>query len=103
MISFSVDTGSLSVLAKRTGEGHFSTSIFHTTFGLSQSLKQMLSGHPIPDTNPQSLIPAFLISANKGKWVHAIGMGPGFLWCWHGHIFSSCCQGTVNNRQFHQQ
>lgn len=103
MVSFSVDPGSLSAVVRNTGESHFSTSIFHAIFDLSQSLKQMLSGHSISDISPQSLIPAFLISANKGKWVHDIGMGPGCLWGWHSHIFSSRCQGTVDNRQFHQQ
>lgn len=87
MFSFSGDPGSLSAVVRNTEEGHFSTSILHAIFDLSQSLKQMLSGHSIPDTSPQSLIFAFLISANKGKWVHDTGMGSGCLWGWHSHIF----------------
>lgn len=64
MVSFSVDPGPFSAVTKTTGGGHLPTSIFLAMFGLSPSLKLILSGHPILDTHPQSLTPAFVISAN---------------------------------------
>ena len=69
---FSAELGAL-----RGGwQGHLPTSILLTSFGLSRSLKLMLSSHPVPDTSPQSLTPAFPTSVHSRKMGSCYWCGP---------------------------
>ena len=79
MDSFSPDLGWFSAVAGRPGWGWhrlLPTSTFLTIFGLSWSRKLILSSHPVPDTSPQSLPPAFPTSGHSRKTGSRYWHGP---------------------------